>query len=181
MSDTNSTVPEGFRQIPGFSRYAVDENGTVLSIRAGGERRNNRNWENAKRLAPSTDKLGYRRVCLRHDGRTQTLTVHALVLTTFVGPRPDGMQCRHLDGNPSNNHISNLAWGTPRENDRDKILHGTDSRGEQNGSAKLNATNILEIRMRAANGETQKSIAKDFHVRQTHISAIVLRRLWKHI
>ena len=32
MSDADSSVPDGFRQIPGFQRYAIDENGTILSV-----------------------------------------------------------------------------------------------------------------------------------------------------
>jgi hypothetical protein len=34
------------------------------------------------------------------------------------------MQCRHLDGNPSNNRPDNLRWGTAKENAADMIRHG---------------------------------------------------------
>lgn len=51
--------------------------------------------------------------------------VHHLVLETFVSNCPDGMNCRHLDGDPSNNALSNLAWGTQSEQVADKKAHGT--------------------------------------------------------
>lgn len=52
-------------------------------------------------------------------------TVHSLVLLTFVGPRPfDGAHGRHLDDDPSNNALGNLAWGTPVQNAQDRDRHG---------------------------------------------------------
>lgn len=42
--------------------------------------------------------------------------VHRIVLETFVGPCPDGMECDHKDRNRSNNHIENLRWVTKAEN-----------------------------------------------------------------
>jgi hypothetical protein len=47
------------------------------------------------------------------------------VLEAFVGPRPPGLECRHLDGNPANSVLANLAWGTHSENMQDRVRHGT--------------------------------------------------------
>ena len=51
--------------------------------------------------------------------------VHTLVLEAFVGPRPDGLVCRHRNGNNHDNRLRNLAWGTYAENNRDTVQHGT--------------------------------------------------------
>lgn len=51
--------------------------------------------------------------------------VHHLVLEAFVGPRPHGMQCRHINGNSLDNRLKNLAWGTPSEDNYDRVRHGT--------------------------------------------------------
>lgn len=60
------------------------------------------------------------------DGdKRATCTAHRLVLEAFVGPRPKGMECRHLDGDPANNRLGNLVWGTKIENETDKVRHGT--------------------------------------------------------
>jgi len=183
MSESDSTVPEGFRVIPGFPRYAINENGTVLSICARGGRGGgqDRSWKDSDRVKPSIGKGGYHRVNLSHDGHRRAVVVHKLVLITFVGPCPPGMQCRHLDGNPSNNHVSNLAWGTRSENAQDKILHGTDMRGAKHHNVKLTEKDVLEIRARFASGERGVDLAKEFSVRTTNISAIILRQTWRHI
>jgi len=47
-----------------------------------------------------------------------------MMMLAFIGPRPDGLETRHLDGNPTHNHLSNLAYGTHRENALDMIRHG---------------------------------------------------------
>lgn len=54
-------------------------------------------------------------------------------------------------------------------------------RGEQSHFAKLTAEQVLTIRRRYAAGERQIDIAKSFGIRQTAVSAIVLRQTWKHI
>lgn len=181
MSDDNSNPPIGFRVIPGFPRYAIDENGTVLSVCVEGNASLKKPWTNAKQLRTGKDTCGYRSICLCRDGKVRRVSVHTLVLTTFVGPCPDGMQCRHLDGNTENNHINNLAWGTIAENHNDKILHGTSGKGEKNSSAKLKAADVLEIRARAENGERHADIANAFSVNQTAITKIVRRERWNHI
>lgn len=58
------------------------------------------------------------------DGSRPSMLVHRAVLATFVGPCPEGMEVRHLDGDPTNNHLSNLRYGTHSENELDKVLHG---------------------------------------------------------
>lgn len=52
--------------------------------------------------------------------------VHALVLETFVGPRPDGMECCHWKPAPDggyDNRLMNLRWDTRSANayDRERI------------------------------------------------------------
>ena len=51
--------------------------------------------------------------------------IHQLVLEGFVGKRENGLETRHLDGNPANNQLSNLVWGTRQENQFDRLRHGT--------------------------------------------------------
>lgn len=57
--------------------------------------------------------------------RREVLYVHRLVLAAFVGPCPEGMEVRHLDGNPANNRLENLKYGTVSENRFDSVRHGT--------------------------------------------------------
>lgn len=50
--------------------------------------------------------------------------IHTLVMEAFVGPRPEGLEVRHLDGEHRNNQLSNLAYGTHLENMQDGSRHG---------------------------------------------------------
>jgi hypothetical protein len=93
--------------------------------------------------------------------------VHQLVLEAFVGPRPEGLEARHLDGNPKNNVVANLAWGTNRENKADMIRHGTDTRGARNARAKLTNEQVAQIR---ASKDQGRVLARRFGVSESVIS-----------
>jgi hypothetical protein len=108
--------------------------------------------------------------------------VHVLVLEAFVGPRPEGMQACHFpDRDKTNNDVTNLRWGTPISNQGDRVLHGTDSRGESHGASKLTAKQVLIIRKRRRMGEVLRTIAEDFGVSIANIADIANRNTWKHI
>lgn len=78
----------------------------------------------------------YPTVCLSVQGKSKTHVIHRLVLTAFVGPKPDGMLCRHFpDRNPLNNRLDNLSWGTPKQNAADRAVHGTTNRGHKHSAA----------------------------------------------
>lgn len=62
-------------------------------------------------------KSGY----LSHRLLGKTFRVHVLVALAFIGPRPDGMVVRHLDDDPSNNTVENLAYGTRQDNADDAV------------------------------------------------------------
>lgn len=88
---------------------------------------------------------------LKHkSGKWKTNYVHQVILFAFVGHKPEAMECRHLDGNPFNNRLDNLKWGTPKENRADAIRHGTHCNpavrcGEDNARSKLTNKQIIEI------------------------------------
>jgi hypothetical protein len=50
--------------------------------------------------------------------------VHRVVLETFVGSCPDGMECCHLDDVKTNNKLVNLRWDTHDANVVDKVRNG---------------------------------------------------------
>lgn len=79
-------------------------------------------------LKPWLDPKGYLTVSLWKGGVEKRFGAHRVVLLAFVGPRPDGLEIRHLDGNPLNNSFENLAYGTHAENTLDRIRHQTSCR-----------------------------------------------------
>lgn len=176
MADAQST-PD-MRDVPGFPFYRVSADGKVWGCRA----RYTRKISDWRPLSPHPDRKGYLVVSLRRDGRLRNHLVHRLVLQTFVGPRPAGTQCRHLDGDQTNNALSNLCWGTPLENAADARRHGTQPRGERVGSAKLTVDQVREIRrLHAEEGYGLKRLRRIFGVHRTNIRAILRRTAWAHV
>lgn len=100
-----------WRTIPSFPRYQISDQGDVLGPRGV--------------LTRLIDACGYYRLGLYRDGKRVNCRIHTLVAEAFIGPRPDGLVVRHLDGNHLNNHPSNLRYGTPSDNVRDSVFHGT--------------------------------------------------------
>lgn len=76
------------------------------------------------RTAIPEKQFGYLYLSLHKGGERERFAVHYLVLRAFVGPRPEGMQACHNDGNNTNNRVENLRWGTPKENVADIKRHG---------------------------------------------------------
>lgn len=60
------------------------------------------------------------------DGTKKRAFVHHLVLESFVGPRPSNQEALHADDVKSNNSLSNLRWGTRKENVADRLRNGND-------------------------------------------------------
>lgn len=143
------------------------------------------NGTNERILKQSITTRGYCCVILHRKNKKKWTYIHRLVLETFIGPCPKGMQCRHLDGNPSNNKLSNLKWGTSSENTLDSIKHGTrnqpDNCGIENGRAKLTDIQIKEIKHLLTSGISQTQIAKQFHVDPSTICNISLGKTWRHL
>jgi hypothetical protein len=108
-----------WRNVLGYEgRYKVSDDGQVKSlVGVHGIRRE-------KLRALTTDKGGYKRVTLKKDGVRRNHLVHHLVLIAFVGPKPEGRECRHLNGDPGDNRLMNLVWGTSSENTDDTVRHG---------------------------------------------------------
>ena len=102
------------KEIPLYPGYFADTNGCIYSKLKG-------NLKVRKlRINPDGryDVNLYRRK-ERGRGRSFKRTVHQLILETFVGPKPKGGVGRHLNDNPLDNRLVNLAWGTRKENSDD--------------------------------------------------------------
>jgi hypothetical protein len=104
--------------------------------------------------------------------------MHRLVLEAMVGACPGGMQARHLNGDKHDNRTANLAWGTKRQNESDKVRHGTAPRGTRNAAAKLTWHQVREIRMLSRTGAVQRRIAEQFRVSPMTVSRIVRGQSW---
>ena len=75
----------------------------------------------AKLMSTNPGALGYPQFSLVAPGTSGRVRryLHDLVLTAFVGPRPEGAVARHLNDDPTDNRLVNLAWGSRSENQMD--------------------------------------------------------------
>jgi hypothetical protein len=176
MSQGNSTVT--YRVLPDDPGYRVGTDGSVWSCLA---RRGTCAYvptEAWRRLKPSATGNGYLAVCLR--GRWWA--VHRLILETFIGLRPDGMECCHADGNRANNALANLRWDTPQANAADAIRHGTKPLGERHANAKVTAEVVRTLRSRhATGGVTYAELGREHGLTKEQVANICQRKQWKHI
>ncbi len=180
---------EVFRFVPGYEGYEVSDFGRVASHWGIGDRGKGAGSGAAavlvrKRrvLAPALASSGYLTVRLRRSTRKYaTLSVHRLVILAFVGPCPEGMEVRHLDGDRRNNRLSNLAYGTRQVNALEKHEHGTMQCGDRHYLAKFTEADVLEIRRLRATGMIYREIAARFDSDAASVCAICKRRAWKHI
>jgi hypothetical protein len=126
MDDPNEG--ERWLPIPGWEdSYEISDHGRVRSISRVVIRRNgNPQTFRGRILTPQVDINGYFVINLMRCGKPTRLRIPRLVLTVFVGQCPDGMECLHFDGTTTNNHLTNLKWGTRSENNLDRQRHGTD-------------------------------------------------------
>lgn len=172
MSEVDSTVE--WRSIPGFQAYRISSTGIVQKKKKTGE------W---KALRQSVSKGGYLLVSLSDGKKRSCIKCHILVLRSFVGPCPVGMETRHFDGNPKNNCLENLKWGTKKENGADTVRLGRSRRCGHKGvkrifKPKLTKEQVLAIRKMAESGAKNIVLAKRFGCLERNISRIVNRWTW---
>lgn len=154
--------------------YMISNYGRIKSFKDNHGNYREKIWE-----PNSHQEYGHSKISLWKNNRIKSRWIHRLVLETFIGPCPPGMECRHLDGNPQNNRLNNLKWGTPKENQADRILHGTDHRGSRCPTAKLTDVDIPKIRKLIKDGVSCAKIGKLFGVSGQAISKIKNNISWR--
>lgn len=161
---------ENWRSIPWTNDfYEVSDLGRVRSKDRVYERSNGRPFTAYGRLLPVHWSDGYLRVRLNVPGFPKWHMVHKLVMETFVGPRPDGMVIRHLDGSATNCALTNLKYGTNSENQMDRKDHGT---WHDKTERRLDDGQIIQMRERRASGEMLKVLANEFGVSASYVMMV---------
>lgn len=105
---------ENWKLIDGFGgKFAININGEVKNNHSG------------KLVAQYDNGKGYKKVHLWADGIGESrFYVHRLVADAFIPNRGIKQEVNHKDGNPSNNHVSNLEWVDSRENTKHAVYRG---------------------------------------------------------
>ena len=99
-----------FKVIPGHEMYLVSERGDIFSCHVN---------RVIRQTVRKYNGSGYHRVGLliSSDPRKyKYYYTHQLVMLTFVGPRPEGLEIDHINLDTSNNSLDNLRYVTHKEN-----------------------------------------------------------------
>lgn len=127
-------------------------------------------------LKPSSAR-GYEIVQLRKRSVSKPFYIHQLVLLHFVGPRPESFASSHMDGNKTNNNVTNLCWESYGKNNLRRNY-----RGESHAFAKLTEAQVLEIReLYKTKKFTQMQLGQRFGIARTTIGSIVRNEKWSHL
>ena len=92
-----------WRKIPGWD-YSVSSEGDVRHDATGYV------------LKPMMSNRGYARVALWHKNKSTYKSVHRLVAQAFIDNPCNKEGVNHINGDKTDNRVSNLEWCTPREN-----------------------------------------------------------------
>ena len=153
------------RQVPNFPKYYVSSNGKVFSF-----------WrKEIKTLKTYFDKKGYECTTLCNAKENKSFRIHRVVALTFLENSNNYPCVRHLDGNPRNNHVSNLAWGSYSDNEQDKLAHGTWKNRRNGKLTKEMREKAFELKGRYW---TDQKIASLLGVSRPTITRLINRKTW---
>lgn len=166
-------MSETWRIIPSNRNYAVSSHGRVKRLTTY------RAHKAGYILSQYHHPKVYPAVVLSDKNVRRRVFVHVLVAEAFLGPRPEGLQINHKDGDKRNSHASNIEYVTPSENMRHALRNGlrVPPQGEQCAHAKLTVTQVVEIRELAAT-LTYPEIARRFGIDRARVSRICRGELW---
>ena len=170
-----------WRCIPGFSRYSVSDDGRVRR-----DVRLHHSPPGPVKVSPHRcvkNGAGYMRASLTSDeGKYCGVRVHKLVALAFIGPCQAGNVVRHRDGDWRNNRRQNLRYGTPTDNVRDSIEHGTQVRGSRQGLSRLSEMEVRRFKLGVVSGCTNVAgLAREFGIGKRTAHDIVTGRTWQHV
>lgn len=120
---------ETWRPIPGYEgSYEASDLGRVRSVERTiidrlGRVRRMKSYVLRPAVCKRRDRITHLSVLLGADNPYQ---VHRLIMLAFVGPRPEGMETCHNNGDPTDNRLENLRYDTTSANHLDMQRHGTD-------------------------------------------------------
>ena len=107
---------EEWRDIPGYEGlYQVSDFGQIKSLdRLVKNGENSSHIKKGRIRKQAVTSTGYKMVNLSVNKKVKYFKVHRLVMAAFFGESQ--LTVNHKDGNPINNHISNLEYCTQAEN-----------------------------------------------------------------
>ena len=167
-----------WKRLKEFNDYFVNESGQIASLKWSNQFKKIKRF---KILNPTLNKYtGYFGLFLcKENGYRQHKVIHRIVLEELVGPCPEGCEARHGIKGKLDNSLSNLSWGTHKENCLDRKRDGICWEGSKNPMAKLSEKQVVKIRNLFKSLKVMQ-IAKLFNVSHATISYIKSGKRWSN-
>lgn len=102
---------QDWKQYPEFPNYWVHKDGRVVN-------------EKTRKILIPNERNGYLRINFCINKKNHKRSLHRILYETFNGPIPEGMFIDHIDGNRSNNSLSNLRLVTQSDNMKSAMKNG---------------------------------------------------------
>jgi len=173
-----------FAEVQGYPKYEVSECGEVYRkeyIRVGRLKQGVVNIKiSRKKMKIIVDNGGYRRVHLTNGKKHTLVLLHRAIAIAFI-PNPLKLpQVNHIDGDKSNNNISNLEWVSLVDNMRHSWRIGLRKAkmGESNPKSKLTRKEVIKI-FKSSKSKTE--LSKIYNVSYTSIHYIKIGRTWASV
>lgn len=182
-----SIVDEEWRDVSGFEGYyQVSNLGRVRSLDriVFVDRLGKVCTRNSKgRILAVATNTGYCLCGLTNGVHKVKVSVHCLVAKAFLGDRPSSYEVNHIDGDKTNNAVSNLEYCSRKDNMAHAHRLGlcASSVGDNHYGSKISSVDVPVIRQRLANGERPSVICKDYGVIRRTIAFINVGATWKHV
>lgn len=120
-------------KIKGFENYVLFENGKILNTNTG------------RYLKIRISKVGYPIAQLWKNNKGHIRYMHRLLMEAFVNNPENKNQVNHIDGDKTNNDLTNLEWCTGSENLKHAYrtgLNGFTEEGKRNISKAMSKRNV---------------------------------------
>jgi hypothetical protein len=160
--------------IEGYDDYFISDDGKVFSTK----------YKEMREVKQRINKQGRPYVNLCKNGKYKSFVTHRLVAKHYLPDFTLDLQVNHIDGDKTNNNVSNLEMVTQSENMQHAVKTGllVNHKGEEHWDAKLTEKEVKEIRSKyIPNVYGIKKLAKEYQVSESTIKFIIKRVTWKHI
>lgn len=180
-----TTFKETWKPVIGYENlYEVSNKGFVRSVDrivTYPNGKSSRNFKGKLLKQCLNVKKNYYGVRLSKQGKTKLWLVHQLVAAAFLGVRPKGFVICHGPKGNLCNEITNISYGTAKQNSADQWRDGTKRYGEKCSWSKLTSSEVLKIKKLHKKGAKSKDLAIMFNVSRSSICDILKERTWNHL
>ncbi len=169
-----------FKDVVEFIDYCVGNDGSFWRSKQYKTIPGNpRKW--IRVLTSRRKRDGYVKVSFNVNKKRFHRYAHRIVLESFLGPCPLGMEACHNNGDKLDNRLSNLRWDTKKNNQADRVAHGTKIEGSKVKNSSTNEPDVISIKKLLRLGIKHRIIACQFNVSKAVIDGISSGKSWRHV